>query len=285
MMENNIQVYDEFVAKHEAAYAAFRRIYESKNPLPVEAQVRRDLVSLIIVLALTIVSVSSIWVSSSRTVDEFGGGVIGTVAFIMVEGGIMAYAFFRARRTANRERLQRTVQWATAGLLLTFVVALGANIDATLRHKGIELPALVNVVINLLVALSAPTLAFISSDVLAIELMAIDIRKRESEREYEAAQQTWLDGLNRSWAANQKQWDVKIEIHRPSNGIPAESIGILPAKSTLGHTKKPDAAKRVYAYLAENPDAIHQSPLEIAELLEVGKSTVYAVFKSMKEDK
>ena len=284
-MENNIQVYDEFVAKHEAAYAAFRRIYESKTPPPTAPQVQRDIVNRLIIIVLTVVSIAAILVSSSRTIDEFGGNLIGTLAFIMVEGGIMAYAFFRARRTVSKKRLQKTVQWATAGLILTFIVALGANIDATLRHKGIELPALVNVVINLLVALSAPTLAFISSDVLAIELMAIDIRKRESEREYEAAQQTWLDGLNRSWAANQKKWDVKIEIHRPSNGIPAESIGILPAKSTLGHTKKPDAAKRVYAYLAENPDAIHQSPLEIAELLEVGKSTVYAVFKSMKEDK
>ena len=63
-----------------------------------------------------------------------------------------------------------------------------------------------------------------------------------------------------------------------------ESNGMLPSKSTLGHTKKPDAAKRVKDYFAENPDAIHQNPLEIAAYLEVGKSTVYNVLKSIKSD-
>ncbi len=94
------QVYDEFVVKHEAAYKGFSSIYESKNPRPTLATIRRDFVSLIIVFALSIVMIASIIVSGSRTIPEFGGAGIGTVAFIMIDCAVMVYAFFRARRNA-----------------------------------------------------------------------------------------------------------------------------------------------------------------------------------------
>ncbi len=281
-MSDMIQVYDEFAVKHEAAFAAFTRIHEAKNPRPTLATIQRDIVSIIIILALALVMVAAIVVSSSRTISEFGGGFIGATAFVMIEGGIMAYAFFRARRTASKERLQNTVKWAIAGLIITFIIGVGANIDSTLSSHGIVIPEVVNIIINLLVAVSAPTLAFISSDVLAIELMASDIKRRDAFATYEASCKEWQEGLNRSWASQQKSWGLKIDVQPVSNGIPLDSIGMLPSKSTLGHTKKPDAARRVMEYLAENPEAIHQNPLEVAAYLEVGKSTVYNIFRSVK---
>lgn len=286
-MSAMIQQFDEFAIRHNAAMAAFKSMYEAKIPAPVKPRVARDVVSLIIVFALAIVMVAAVIVSSSRTIDEFGGGAIGATAFVMIEGGIMAYAFFRARRNASKTRLQNTVRWATAGLILTFIVGLGANTDASLKHQGIVLPQWINTTIHLLVALSAPTLAFISSDVLAIELMATDIKRREVEESHKAAMDEWQAGFVRSWAAQQKNWGVKVEVENPglSNGNPGNSIGnsgILPSKSTLGHTKKPDAAKRVKDYLEENPDAVNGNPLEIAAHLEVGKSTVYNVLKEYK---
>lgn len=281
-MNELTQVYDEFVVKHQAAYAGFSSIYESKNPRPVKPTIRRDFVSLLIVLALTVVMGASIIVSGSRTIAEFGGAGIGTVAFVMIECGIAVYALFRARRNANPKRLQNTVKWATVGLVLTFLIGVAANIDATLKAHSIVIDSAILSVINLAVAVSAPALAFISSDVLAIELMATDIQRREAMRQYDERCLDWQDGLNRSWNGQQKNWGVRIEVPSLSNGIPLESNGNVPSKSTLGHTKKPDATKRVMDYLADNPDAIHQNPLEIASLLEVGKSTVYAVFKEVK---
>lgn len=269
-MDDVLQVYDDFVVKHEAAYAGFRRIHESKNPLPVKAEISRDVVSLIIVLALTIVSVSSVIVSSSRTVDEFGGGFIGATAFVMIEGGIMAYAFFRARRTASKERLQKTVQWATAGLILTFIVALGANVDATLKHKGIVLPHEFSVVINLLVALSAPTLAFISSDVLAIELMATDIKKREADKDYEDAKKEWLDGLNRSWASSQKKWDVEIKVQKPLQIEPEIDVNLR--KNTSIDRPSPKL-KQAIEWLKEHPEHMETESRKLGELIGVSHAT------------
>lgn len=214
-MDAMIGQFDELAVRHNAAMAAYLTMYEARAPRPQKEQISRDIVSLITMIALAIVMVAAVIVSSSRTVDEFGGGAIGATAFVMVEGGIMAYAFFRARRNANKTRLQNTVRWATAGLILTFVVGLGANTDATMKHLGIELPTWINTAIHLLVAISAPTLAFISSDVLAIELMATDIKRRDADDHHKTAMDEWWTAFNRSWISQQKNWGVKVEIERP----------------------------------------------------------------------
>lgn len=214
-MSIQIGQFDELAVRHNAALAAFKTMHEARHPLPVKEQIARDVVSLIIVLALAVVMVAAVIVSSSRTIEEFGGGTIGLTAFVMIEGGIMAYAFFRARRNASEDRLAKTVRWATVGLILTFIVGLGANTDASLRHQGIILPQWINIVIHLLVAVSAPTLAFISSDVLAIELMATDIKRRKAEDNHRIALDEWWVGFNRTWAAQQKNWGVRVDLEQP----------------------------------------------------------------------
>lgn len=281
-----IQQYDDFAARHNAAMAAARSIYEAMHPRPVMGQVSRDLVSRLTLTALVIVMVAAVIVSGSRTIDEFSTNstFIGAIAFIMVEGGIMAYAFFRARRNASKERLQNTVRWATAGLIFIVIVALAANVDATLRAHKIVLPETVKAAINLLVAISAPALGFISSDILAIELMATDIKRRDNEEKHRLETEKWEVGFNQWWLSQRKNWGVKVEIPTPSNGIPLENIGKLPSKSTVGHTKAPDAMKRVEAYFQENPNASSENPLEIAASLGVGKSTVYNYLKAHKGD-
>lgn len=94
---NAITQYDDFAVRHLAAFNAYSVIFEAQNPRPQLAKVSRDTVSLIIVAALAVVMIAAVIVSGSRTVDEFapeGLPGIGIVAFVMVEGGIMAYAFF-----------------------------------------------------------------------------------------------------------------------------------------------------------------------------------------------
>ena len=211
-MNEITQIYDEHVVKVQAAYAAFSTIYEAKNPRPFKPTIRRDFISLLIVIALTVVMGASIVVSGSRTISEFGGAGIGTVAFVMIECGIAVYALFRARRNANPKRLQNTVKWATAGLILTFLIAVAANIDSTLKVHSIAIDAGVLAVINLAVAISAPALAFISSDVLAIELMATDIQRREALRLYDEQCREWLDALNRSWSGQQVNYGISREV-------------------------------------------------------------------------
>lgn len=291
------QVYDEYAARHGAAYTTFRQTYELENPRPAEETISRDIVSLIIVLALSIVSIASIVVSGSRTITEFGGEGIGAVAFVMIEGGIMAYSFFIARRNANKERLKNTVRWAMAGLILTVVVGLGANADAVLRGHSVTIPEGVKIAINLIVALSAPALAFISSDVLAIELMATEIRRRDAAVEYDKHTREWQGDLNAAWGKQQRNWGAKIEISKPRSGQDGrtDSAPLLSALSAADgqadgqrhatgqdYSKRTDARTLVEAYIIANPDAIGMKVRDLATLIGVGKTTVSDVIKEIK---
>lgn len=275
-MENEnqaLQQYDDFAIRHNAAMAAFKTMHEARHPLPVKEEISRDIVSLIIIVALAIVMIAAVVVSSSRTIDEFGGGAIGVTAFVMVEGGIMAYAFFRARRNASKTRLQNTIKWATAGLILTFIVGLGANTDASLKHQGIELPSWVNTVIHLLVAVSAPTLAFISSDVLAIELMATDIRRREADMNHKAALDAWWVDFNKAWSSNQKNWGVKVEVEQPRQ-LRAENT--VKSSNLLENTRFTPSRKLQQAldWLQANPDQLNEESRKLAVKIGVSHTTV-----------
>jgi len=288
------QVYDDYAIRHQAAYSVFVKTYEMENPRPDLATISRDVVSLIIVIALTIVSLASIVVSGSRTVEEFGGGFIGTVAFVMIEGGIMSYGFFIARRNANKERLKNTVKWAMAGLVFTVIVGLGANADAVLKLHGIHIPNEVNVFINLLVALSAPTLAFISSDVLAIELMATEIRRREAMLDHDKKSRKWAKDMNAHWRGVQKNWGAKIEVSkadtRRTDKAPQLSAlsGADGQRTDSGHgygqgyNKRTDARTLVYEHLEAFPEDIRLTVRELAAKTGAGKTTVSDVIKEIK---
>lgn len=291
---NEMQRYEELAARHNAAYAAFKSIYESKHPPPEPSATARDGVSLIIVLALTVVMVSSVIVSSSRTVEEFGGGWIGLMAFVMLEGGLVAYAFFRARRNARASKIEDARKLATFGLLLAFVSAVGANIDHVLKLHGITTPDAVNTLINLLVAVSAPTLAFISSDVLALELMAGEFRRRQARETFEASVRDWLDGLNRAWAGQQSRWGVRVDVRADTlDGQTPQLSAVRPADTPAdgrghgygqGYNKRTDARTLVWTHFEQHPEDARLTVRELAEKIGVGKSTVSEVLREMRSD-
>lgn len=283
MSEENqaLQQYDDFAIRHNAAMAAFKTMHEARHPLPVKEEISRDVVSFIIIVALAIVMVAAVIVSSSRTIDEFGGGAIGATAFIMVEGGIMAYAFFRARRNASKTRLQNTIKWATAGLILTFIVGLGANTDATMKHQGVQLPSWVSTAIHLLVAVSAPTLAFISSDVLAIELMATDIRRREATENHKAALEDWWNDFNRAWSSNQKNWGVKVEVEQPKKLASKASMNVHEQREQGEKELSPAVASTIEWLMVNDPENV-MSVREAAKQAGVSTGTMGTAKKSLR---
>lgn len=282
-------IYDEFAAKHNAAFAAFKSMYEAKNPPPPKPTAARDMVSTIIILALSVVMVSSIVVSSSRTVVEFGGNLIGAMAFVMLEGGLVAYAFFRARRNASQSKIEDARRLATFGLVLAFASAIGANVDNVLKTHGLSIPQTVNTIINLLVALSAPTMAFISSDVLAIELMSGDRIKRQTEAVYQEAYSAWMESLNRAWSSQQRNWGVKVEVvsepvRLPQTDTPALSASSVrtdsgqtdngqTAQTGYGYNRTADGQTKVVEYLTLHPEHAELSSRKLAELVGVGHDT------------
>lgn len=279
----DLSIFEERALIANAGYAAYKSMYETTNPPPRQTVIQRE--NIFVPVALCIMIIASVLVSGSRTVIEFGGGVVGVSAFVMLEGAIVTYAFFRTRLNFDDSRMESVRKLANRGLGLSFTVAVAANVHSVIRGAGIETPSAVTVTILILVAISAPTLAFISGDIMALELMRNSYRARKLDEAYKIELDLWTETLKQSWDRNKNKMLGKfdpIEVQRIPMEIPMESNGMQASKSTLGHTKKPDARKRVIEYLTEHPEAFQSNPLEIAAHLEVGKSTVYAVLKEIK---
>lgn len=281
-MDNQISQFDEIAVRHKAAYAAFSSIYEDKFPPPAPSAVEAD--SLFVPIALVVMIIASVLVSGSRTIIEFGGGFVGLMAFAMLEGAIVAYAFYRTRRNFTEGRLETVRKMANFGLSLAFTVAVAANIHSVLKERGVQIADGVNTIILVMVGISAPTLAFISGDIMAVESKANGVKARKTRDEDAEKLAVWKAVKDETWKREKSRWGIKIEVdvQRFPMEIPLESNGMLPAKSSLGHKKVPDASKRVAEFFAENPDAVNGNPLEIAAQLQVGKSTVYNYLKAHK---
>lgn len=276
--------YDELATRHNAAFAAFRTIYESKLPVPVMPDVERE--SIFVPAALVIMIVASVLVSGSRTIVEFGGGLVGVSAFVMLEGAIIAYAFFHTRTAFQESSMENVRKLAKIGLILAFTVAVFANVHAVLKDKAVIVSTWVNTAILVSVGISAPTLAFISGEIMALETMRNTYRLRKAKEAHRKALAEWSEVLNASWAREKSKWGIKIEVSKsvPDSipSIPLERNGMenqvsLPSRSILGHSKQPQASAIVRDYLDANPDAIQIDPRDLAVQLGVGKSTAYKI--------
>lgn len=281
---SGLGIYDEMAARANAAYLAFSKQYELEHPAPERTALTRDVVSVAIIVSLLIVMVAGVIVSSSRTIEEFGGSFVGVFAFVMLEGGLVAYAFFRARRAAvESNRVGNARRLATIGLTLAFVSALAANIHAVLKAQHIETPPIVNTVINLFVAVSAPTLAFISADVLAIELMSGDARRRQAEAQYAELLQAWRAQLHEEWQRRQRALGVSWKVERVDSQTDTPRLSVVSvsdqtdsgqtSRTGYGHTRTPDGQQRVIEYLNEHPDDAALPSRKLAELIGVGHDT------------
>lgn len=278
--------YQQYAEQHNEAYEAFRKIYEKKVPSPVRPTVQKE--SIWTTVGLSVMVVASVIVSGSRTILEFGGGEVGISAFVMLEVGAIMYAYMRTTKYYDESRHAHVKNLLRFGMYLAFSVAIVANVHAVFRANGIEIPG-ADIVIFLLLAVSAPTLALIAGDALGMLLVTDRIKHRKADQEYQSMLEEYTSTMNKVWNRESAKWGVQISVQRPELSSPLDSPIVsngqkdLPAASTLGHTKAPDASKTVRDYLIQNPEAVSLPARELASQLGVGKSTVANVQKQLKD--
>lgn len=270
-------LFDEQAVRYEAAYAAFQRAYELKQPPPTRTTaVRPDYVVLIALLALV---VASVVVSGSRTITEFGGGIVGLMAFVMLEAGIVGYSFIRTKSHFTEERAASVRRLTTAGMLIALAVAVAANLHATLAANGVALAEWLNTAILIAVSVSAPVLAFISGDVLGMEAVAYERRKADAEAVYAAAMGEWRSGLNASWQASPLYRGVRLTTEVTVT-TPALSSPVQSASKSLSSGQNP--RQRVQSFLQQTPEAVNWTARELAEACAVSPQTANTVRNAMR---
>lgn len=316
---------DSFVEQYTAAYAAHRATYILRNPQPektpydeiaqppvLEESKRGDL---LIIVALTVMVLASVIVSGSRTIDEFGGGLVGLAAFSMLEVGIVAYAYIRTKKHYDESRHQSVKRLTNAGMYLALAVTLSANLHATLKHNGVVMAPWLDTAILVLIAVSAPSLALISGDVLGMEAVAGSHRQRKAqeahqakveawnaarrahEESYQARVTEWQDGLNQSWNAQKSRLGVNIRIAKPEP-FTVHSLHSANEQSEhgtgSGYSKNMNAKEIVRqwleAYHSEHPEVWTMSADSFHALVtqetgaKIGRTSAYNVRAEMKAE-
>lgn len=270
-VSNNLAQYDELASKHKAAFAAFCSIYEDKVPPPVYIAPERDSQWLLSMLAL--VMLCSLIVSGSRTVNLFGGGVVGFAAFGMLEGSIVAFTFFGTRNNYNESQLESVNRWAKAGAWLGVIMTIASNVGGSMLNAQIELPFAVIVSIDVALALAAPVLAFIIGHIVAVQTVAHIIKTRKSEREYKATYQEWLTGRNEDWARQKARWGVKVQVVE-SPQISAVNLLNLTEKTDKRERTSPQLDKAI-GYLRERRDLWTSPSRELVAQIGVSHVTIF----------
>lgn len=272
--------YDHIVERYEAAYAAFNRTYEIRTPPPQRVKVQRE--NTLVLLALTAMVIASVIVSGSRTIVAFGGGVIGVAGFVMIECTIIAYAFIGTRTDYDAAKHSSVKRRVRQGMWLAFVVGVSSNIYAELKSNGVELPSQVDIGILLVLAISAPVLAFISGDVLGMYAVKNEQRQRKADEEYTAALLIWNEARKASWDAQKARWGVKIEVAReaPTPVEIPQVVGNFRQLPTIAHpTPK---LKKTLAHLREHPEDMETESRALGARIGVSHTLVNEAKKHIK---
>lgn len=275
--------YDELADRHEAAFDSYERIYAKQHPMPVRPKSQG--IDGMVVFALVFLVAASVIVSGSRTVVEFGGGFVGASAFVMLELGIIGYAYIGAKRDPKNH--DRSVKRLTkAGITMAFVVALSANVHATLKADGIVIDPAIDTLILLFVAVSAPTLAYIAGELLGIEAVSGSRHQSDMETEYARQMAEWREGLNRAFDSRKGRLGIRVEMETEP-ALPSLSMSVQRPNGQVGHgqgyVRESKASVTVRQHLDSFPQDASLTVRELAEKIGVGKSTVATVLKQWAE--
>ena len=231
-MSNDTQyqeVYGDVAERFEEAYSAFRRTYEMMQPTPTMPENAERVLGWK-QAGMFLGLLGSVVVSASHTIPIFVGETnvtpltifIGIAVFVMVEVGIIVFAYSSTEQQyKTREDIRTRVKNFTRnGLYFIVGVAIAANVVYVIEHN-VTIPtdaiiqntwSAIRIVIFLAVGLSAPVIAFLTGEILAVDVLEHQSRFNKLLEKYQADVAEWQDGLNRSWSSQKKKWGANIDI-------------------------------------------------------------------------
>lgn len=292
-----IEQYQEYQDRFKAAYETFVATYSLQNPPPERPIAVTSRTDKWLMAGFVLALIGAIIVSASHTIPVFvgenasvAGLAVAIAAFMMIESGIVTYSFFLVRRGNAQVEMNKVRKYAGWGLAFIVFIALATNVKYVLTVGGFESKAdnavtiwqIFEVAIAIMVGISAPIVAYISGEILAITSMYEASKQQRLDAEHKEEMAIWHEHLNRAWAVQKTRFGAKIEV----TPVPIAAKTTEPAKSTLGHTKVQDAAQKAWEFLMQNGGhPKDKSGVEVAEMLGIGKSTYFAMRKKYEEEK
>lgn len=280
---------------HEQAFSAFLRMDALEHPLPPTLRWYHGLPWLM--LPFGMVALAGILLSSLRTAPVFKDAAIGVVglqlsiveavlAVIITEMFLVVARYVRiliaARNGKPLHDIDGLLGW---GFGLAFGVAIFANLYANVGDLPILAPykSVVDLLVGILVAISAPVLAFICGDVLAVLWLQSEKHRNTMREQFDLLMQEYLAARERRWTAQKSRYGVRIDISadRQTDRQPVLSGHVLSEQTDTrqtgyGYTRTADGRQKVVTYLNEHPKEIQLPLRTLAERIGVNKDTVSA---------
>jgi hypothetical protein len=271
-------------------YQEFRKQYEEQHPASVPVrpeQVRseypgwlRGAVLLMFVCAALLSGVHTVptvhaGIETNGVIAPLVRDLVSLASFVAVELAIFVAAYASLRGS------KRTV---TAMLIVTFTIALVSNVQSVLKALAANGDVWVTAV-GIILGIGAPLIAFMSGEMFVHMHAAVTTATADADATFREQMKAFDAVVLREF---RKQMDkpstVQVSKERPMD----VSIGqeVSPSKSTLGHTKVPDASKRVAEFYAQDAKAIWDETLgvrKVAAQLGVGRQTVSNVRQTLRD--
>lgn len=264
-------------------YAEFRVQYEQQHPASVPVQpsklareypfILRFMVAAMFLSAALLSGVHTAPTIHAMIEDSVVPWIragISLFGLVAIEFAIFTAAYMRRKNT----------KLATGILVVTFTIAMASNLTSISRTQAaVDFGTRV---VTVILGVGAPLIAVMSGELYVEMTQSSSKEDVEAEVNYREEKKRWDTTINGAYT----KYRERFTLERASNSIPEVSNGnsigkqvleTLPSASTLGHRKEPKASEKVRDYLKAHPDAVNMEPLELAALLGVGKSTVYAI--------
>jgi len=234
---NDLQIYEQHAERHEKAYAAFTQIYALERPKPQPPRWYEGLPYQMIPFSL--IAIAGILLSALRTAPVFQSTaepIVGEtlsyaeaiLAVIVIEVFVVVgrYTWVLLNAQDGESNVGEVKAWMRAGFWFAFAIAAIANLYASVSHLPIlaVVKPILDLIMAVLVGLSAPVLAFISADILGILWARSDRRRTELRQAFEDAMNNWFEGRENSWNARKKDYGLKLVVADATASFAVHSV-------------------------------------------------------------
>lgn len=205
---------------------------------------------------------------------------VALFSFVSVELALLLSAYL----------IVREKWWGYAILVVVFLFAMTANLDSVSRALGAngKSATLGEITVAVIMGVGAPLMALMAGKVyVQINRSERALAKRNKDN-YQAACERYdaevIKAFNKAYPNAKTSITVSVPLLSNTSNGQSNGQNHLPAASSLGHKKRPDATQIVQQHLAENPADVDREARDLAAFLGVGKSTVNNVQRQIKSN-
>jgi hypothetical protein len=283
----NIDRFVQSQINQQTAYDVWSSAYEAQFPRPPKPPPFAGRPWLMIPFGL--IAVSAIILSALRTAPIFQkiaeplvgaslSGLEAALALVVIEVSLVITRYMMVLHANETHTLdvQRLNVWMMRGFWLAFFVAVGANIYASVAHVILEIPSLapalpvIDLAMATVVGVSAPILAFISGDILAMLWITSEKRRADLLASWEESVSDWNNRRDRRWERDKSRLESPVVVRELSPQIPEK-------------TETRSKRDILFDHFREHPESLTLSAREIERLTGVSKSYVAPIRKEFLE--